>query len=62
MSDQQASAGASMSDEQVINKHSDYQDAPNTDQQAPKDTTTPRTVCLILSLRAAFSVQGNLTY
>ncbi|KAH0279448.1 hypothetical protein KCU91_g1742, partial [Aureobasidium melanogenum] len=40
MSDQQATAGASMHDEQVINKHSDYKDAPANDQRAPGDTTT----------------------
>lgn len=53
MSDQQASAGSSMSDEQVINKHSDHQHAPATNQQAPDDTITRQIVCPTSSLRAA---------
>ncbi|KAG9945910.1 hypothetical protein KCU85_g6863, partial [Aureobasidium melanogenum] len=40
MPDQQATAGASMHDEQVTNKHPDHQDAPATDQQASDYTTT----------------------
>ncbi|KAG9661300.1 hypothetical protein KCU95_g2576, partial [Aureobasidium melanogenum] len=40
MSDQQARAGASMRDEQVIDKHVAHQDTPATDPQAPVDKTT----------------------
>ena len=61
MSDQQATAGASMHDEQVINKHSDYKDAPANDQRAPGDTTTHPIVCYTTSSRAAFFVQVDLT-
>ncbi|KAG9569091.1 hypothetical protein KCU71_g1512, partial [Aureobasidium melanogenum] len=39
MSEQQASAGASMLGEQVIDKHVAHQDTPATDQQAPDDAT-----------------------
>ncbi|KAG9606016.1 hypothetical protein KCU77_g540, partial [Aureobasidium melanogenum] len=40
MSEQQASAGASIPNEQVIAKHFDHQDASVTDQQAPVDKST----------------------
>ncbi|KAH0351990.1 hypothetical protein KCU81_g2114, partial [Aureobasidium melanogenum] len=40
MPDQQATAGASMHDEQVTNKHPDHQEAPTTDRQASDYTTT----------------------
>ncbi|KAH0386147.1 hypothetical protein KCU92_g2837, partial [Aureobasidium melanogenum] len=43
MSEQQATAGVPMLDEQVIDKHSDHQDAPTTDQQAPDGTITRQT-------------------
>ncbi|KAK6001281.1 hypothetical protein QM012_002612 [Aureobasidium pullulans] len=42
MFEQQASAGASMSDEQVIDKHSGHQDAPATDHQTSVDTAIPQ--------------------
>ncbi|KAH0374063.1 hypothetical protein KCU65_g366, partial [Aureobasidium melanogenum] len=40
MSEQQATAGASMHDEQVIDKQSDHMDTPTTDQQALDGTAT----------------------
>ncbi|KAG9517886.1 hypothetical protein KCV07_g5917, partial [Aureobasidium melanogenum] len=43
MSEQQATVGVLMLDEQVIDKHSDHQDAPATNQQAPDDTITRQT-------------------
>jgi hypothetical protein len=61
MSEQQATAGVPMLDEQVIDKHSDHQDAPTTDQQAPDGTITRQTVSLTPSLRAAFFNRENLT-
>lgn len=61
MPDQQATAGASMHDEQVTNKHPDHQDAPATDQQASDYTTTYQAVCCISSSRATSFFQKNLT-